>query len=153
MGFTLVELAIALVVVAVMLAIAGLTFTDYFDRSSARRAALVFARDISFARSSAMRSRERVVIRFYETNRFYQIAMQESGTELMSRSFGSKAEVTLTAIDLRTDGDTVVVDDRGVVDLSGILDTGSLGEARFASGATEYSVYFNSMGASKVEER
>jgi len=45
----------------------------------------------------------------------------------------------------------LVFNSRGVADMSRI--TGSLGEARFASGATEYGVYFNSVGASKVEVR
>lgn len=153
MGFTLIELTIVLVVVSLMLGVAVLTFTDYFDRSSARRAAQVFARDLSFARSSALRSHEGVVIRFDESSRWYEIAMQDDGTELVRRRFGSNADVALGALDLRMEGDSVVVDSRGVVDLSGIVGTGSLGEARFASGSEEYSVYFNSMGASKVEER
>jgi len=152
-GFSIVELVIVLVVTSLVLGIAGLTFTDYFDRSSARRAAQVFARDLSFARSSALRSRDRVVIRFDETDRWYEVAMQDGGNALVTRRFGSNADVVLRAIDLRMDGDTVVVDSRGVVDLAGIVGTGSLGEARFASGSKEYSVYFNSMGASKVEER
>ena len=95
MGFTLIELTIVLVVVSLMLGVAVLTFTDYFDRSSARRAAQVFARDLSFARSSALRSHEGVVIRFDESSRWYQIELQDDGTELVRRRFGSNADVAL----------------------------------------------------------
>lgn len=152
-GFTLLELTIVLLLAGLTLGFAGLTFSGYFQRSSARRAAQVFARDVALARSAALRSRENVVIRFYEDSRWYQVATAESETELVRRRFGVNADVALTAIDLRFRGDTVVISSRGIADLSGILGGGSLGEARFAAGATEYSVFFNSMGASKVEER
>lgn len=152
-GFTLIELTIVLVLAAVTLGFAGLTFGDYFRTSSARQAGLVFARDLSLARSTALRSRETVVVRFDESNRWYQVRMQSSGRVIVRRRFGAKADVALSGLDLRMSGDSLVVSPRGIVDLSGIVDSGSLGEARFSSGATAYSVYFNSMGASKVEAR
>lgn len=152
-GFTLLELVVVLVLAGLVLGFAGLTFGGYFQRSSARRAAQVFARDLTLARSSAVRARERVVIRFYESSRWYEIVAMDSDTEITRRRFGVNADVDLSAIDLRFEGDTVVFDARGVADLSGIQGSGSLGEAWFTSGTTEYSVYFNSMGASKVEER
>ena len=48
-------------------------------------------------------------------------------------------------------GDTVVFGPRGMANLDNAM--GSLGEARFSSGTTEYSVVFNGMGAAKVAER
>lgn len=150
-GFTLLELAVVLVLAGLVLGSAGLTFSDYFERSSASRAAQVFARDLTLARSSAVRAREAVVIRFFESSRWYQVVVQASGTELVRRRFGVNADVDLSVIDLVFQGDTVVFNSRGVADMSGIV--GSLGEARFASGTRAYSVYFNSLGASKVEER
>lgn len=152
-GFTLLELTIVVVLAGLTLGFAGLTFSGYFQRSSARRAAQVFARDLTLARSAALRARENVVIRFYESSRWYQVVTQTTGTELARRRFAVNADVSLSAVDLRMKGDTVVISSRGVTDLSGIMGGGSLGEARFAAGSTEYSVYFNSMGASKVEER
>ena len=152
-GFTLIELTIVLVLAALTLGFAGLTFGDYFRTSSARRAGMIFARDLSLARSTALRSRETVVVRFDESDRWYQVAMQSSGREIVRRRFGANADVALSGIDLLTSGDSLAVGPRGIVDLSGIVGSGSLGEARFASGATAYSVFFNSMGASKVEER
>lgn len=152
-GFTLLELVIVLMLAGLALGTAGLTFGTYFERSSARRAAQVFGRDLTLARSTAVRAREEVVIRFFESSRWYQIVAIESGAEIARRRFGVNADVALSAIDLVFRGDTVVFNSRGVADLSNIEGGGTLGEARFARGATEYSVYFNSMGASKVEER
>lgn len=152
-GFTLLEITIVLVLAALTLGYAGLTFGGYFQRSSARRAAQVFARDLTLARSAAVRSREPVVIRFNEAGRWYQIEAEGSSTELVRRRFGVNADVALSAIDLRTKGDSVVFSSRGTMDLSALQAGETLGEARFAAGATEYSVFFNGMGASKVQER
>lgn len=152
-GFTLLEIVVVLILAGLTLGFAGLTFSGYFERSSARLAAQVFARDLALARSSAVRARERVVIRFFESSRWYQVVALESGTEIVRRRFGVNADVNLSTIDLVFRGDTVVFDSRGVADLSTIRGSGTLGEARFAAGAIAYTVYFNSMGASKVEER
>lgn len=152
-GFTFLEMVIVLVLASLTLGFAGLTFSGYFQRSSARRAAQVFARDLTLARSSAMRAREKVVIRFFEGSRWYQIAAPGSGTEIVRRRFGVNADIDLSAIDLQFRGDSVLFTSRGVADLSGILGAGSVGEAVFSAGATRYAVSFNSMGASKVEER
>jgi prepilin-type N-terminal cleavage/methylation domain-containing protein len=152
-GFTILELAVVLILAGLLLGWAALTFSGYFQRSSSQRAAQVFARDLTLARSSAMRTRESVVIRFYETSKWYQIETLGSSTEVVRRRFGVGGDVNLSAIDLRFRGDSVVVSPRGVFNLSNVSAGGSLGEARFKAGTTEYSVIFNSMGASKVQER
>lgn len=151
-GFTVVELTVVLLLAGLGLGFAGLTFSGYFQRSSARRAAQVFAQDLALARSSALRSKESVVIRFYEASRWYHVVDQGSGTELVTRRFGVNADVPLSALDSQLRGDTVVFGPRGV---AAFETTGgaTLGEVRFRAGSTEYSVFFNGLGASKVEER
>lgn len=151
-GFSLLELTIVLVMAGLVMGFAGLSFSGYAERSSARRAAQVFARDLTLARSTALRSREAVVVRFYESSRWYEIEMEESGTELVRRRFGVNADVDLSAIDLRFLGDTVLFSSRGVASFKNLPSSISLGEARFTAGNTMFRVYFNSMGASKVEE-
>ena len=141
-----------LVLAGLVMGVAGVAFSGYYQRSSARRAAQVFARDLTLARSTAMRAREPVVVRFFEGSRWYQIEGLRSRTEVVRRRFGVNADVDLSAIDLRVRGDSVVFSPRGVADLKTIQGGGSLGEARFSAGAVMFKVYFNSMGASKVEE-
>lgn len=150
-GFTLLELLVVVFLAGMVMAFATMAFSGYFQRSSARRAAQVFARDLALARSSAIRAKEPVVIRFYESSRWYQIVTQTSGTELARRRFGVSADVDLSAIDLKFHGDTVMLSRRGVVDLSNIQGGGSLGVASFSVGSTRFKVSFNSLGASKVE--
>ncbi len=147
-GFTLLELTIVLLLSALTLGYAGLTFSGYFQRTSAQRAALVFAQDLKRARADAVRSRQAVVIRFDETEKWYELVEETSGEQIMKRRFGENADIALSAIDLHMRGDSVALNSRGVVDLSNSF--GGVGEARFSMGATRYVVYFNSMGASKV---
>lgn len=150
-GFSLLELTIVLVMAGLVMGFAGLTFSGYFQRSSAKRAAQVFARDLSLARSTALRSREKVVLRFYESNRWYQVVALSSGTEVARRRFGVNADVDLSAIDLQFDGDSVVFSARGVADLQDAEGV-TLGKAVFTAGTVSFSVSFNSLGSSKVEE-
>jgi prepilin-type N-terminal cleavage/methylation domain-containing protein len=148
-GFTLLELVIVLSITAIGLTFAGVAFASYFQRVSAERAAQVFAQDLTLARDWAMRSREPVVIRFYETNMWYEVQAQASATEVARRRFGVNADIDLTGVALDMTGDSVVFDMRGVADLSGA--GGPLGVATFSSGAVSYTVSFNSMGASKID--
>ena len=149
-GFTLLELTIVLVLAGLMLGFAGLTFGEYYRRSAAQRAAQVFAQDLSLARTSAVRTREAVVIRFSEASLWYEIETQGAGVELVTRRFRTNADIDLSAITLDLVGDTLVFSSRGIADLSGA--GGALGTATFSSGSATYTVSFNSMGASKVEQ-
>lgn len=152
-GFTLLEVMIVLVLAGVTMAFAMLSFSGYFQRSSAKRAAQIFTRDLALARATAVRIQEPVTIRFYESTRWYVVETIETGTEIVRRRFGINADIDLSAIDLQFKGDSVAFSSRGVADLG---ETGpptvSLGVAVFSMGDISYKVSFNSMGASKIEE-
>jgi len=148
-GFTLIEITVVLTISAVLLTLGGLTFSGYFQRNSARRAAQVFALDLTAARSFAVRSQEAVVIRFFEGGLWYQVEGQSSVTEIARRRFGVNGDINLSAVTLEMAGDSLVFNSRGMVDMSGA--GGSLGTATFSSGAATYTVSFNGMGASKIE--
>lgn len=148
-GFTLLEMAVVLLLVAISLSVASNAFNNYQARAAARQAAKVFARDLALARSNAARAREPVVIRFDETARSYVIEMK-SGLEVMRRSFAGGENTPVDSIDLQFTGDSLTFNRRGIADLSG--GGGSLGTARFSAGASRYEVNFNSMGASRVGE-
>jgi prepilin-type N-terminal cleavage/methylation domain-containing protein len=148
-GFTILEVLIALVLISLVTTFGVLSFSGYFQRSAAQRAAQVFARDLSLARGWATRGRQPVVIRFYESGRWYEVAEQATGTQVAVRRFGTNADIDLSAITLDFTGDVVVFDSRGMADLSGAA--GPLGTATFSSGGQRYTVSFNSMGASKID--
>jgi len=148
-GFTLIELVVVLSISAVVVTMGTLTFSGYFQRSSARRAAQVFSQDLVAARSFAVRSQDPVVIRFYESTRWYEVVVQSSSAEIGRGRFGSGGDIELSDIALDVAGDSLVFDGRGMADMSGA--GGALGTARFSSGATTYTVSFNGMGASKID--
>lgn len=143
------ELTVVLVLASVMMSIAAITFGAYQTRTAARRAAQIFSRDLTLARSSALRTREPVIVRFYESSRWYSVATR-SGQTLVRRRYGGGGDFTLSGLDLEISGDSVVFTGRGVVDLSGVV---GLGKASFTSGATTYESAFNATGASRIAER
>ncbi|KPJ84037.1 MAG: hypothetical protein AMS19_02255 [Gemmatimonas sp. SG8_23] len=148
-GFTMIELAVVIAVAGIVVTLGTLTFSGYFRRNSARRAAQVFAQDLVAARSFAVRSQEPVVIRFYEGSLWYEVEAQSSAEEIARRRFGGEADIDLSGVTLDTDGDSLVFSARGVADMSGAA--GSLGTATFSSGDVTYTVSFNGMGASKID--
>jgi prepilin-type N-terminal cleavage/methylation domain-containing protein len=149
-GFTLLEIAVVLSLSALVMTYAGLTFSGYFQRNSARRAAQLFAQDLTAARSYAVRSREAVVIRFFESNLWYEVETKGTATAVARRRFeGPGADIDLSAITLDMAGDTLLFNTRGIADMSGA--GGALGTATFSSGAVTYTVSFNGMGASTID--
>jgi len=150
-GFTLIELIVVMTIAAVVLALGGLTFASYLRRTSARSAAQLFAQDLLAARGFAVRSQESVVIRFFESSKWYQVESQSTDTEIARRRFtGTGADMNLSAVELDVAGDSLVFSARGLLDMSGA--GGTLGTASFSSGTTTYTVSFNGMGASKIEQ-
>lgn len=149
-GFTLIEVTVVVFIAAVVVGLGTLAFSGYFQQNSARRAAQIFAQDLVAARSYALRSQEPVVIRFYEGSLWYEVESQSTATEIARRRFGANGEIDLSAVALDTAGDTLVFDTRGVADMSGV--GGALGTATFSSGAVTYTVSFNGMGASKIDQ-
>ena len=149
-GFTLLELTVVLTLTFIGLAFVSLTFTGYLHRASARRAAQVFAQDLTLARTWAVRSREPVVIRFYESTLWYEVETQSTATEVARRRFsGNAADIDLSAVTFDIVGDSLVFSARGIADLTGA--SGPLGTATFSSGSVTYTVSFNSMGASRID--
>jgi prepilin-type N-terminal cleavage/methylation domain-containing protein len=149
-GFTLIELVVILAITAVIATIGTLAFSGYFQRNAARSAAQVFAQDLVAARSFAVRSQEPVVVRFYEPTRWYEVVSQDAGTVIARRRFGANAELDLSGLSLDVSGDSLLFSVRGIADMSGA--GGSLGTATFSSGAITYTVSFNGMGASKIDQ-
>ena len=106
--------------------------------------------DLRVARSTAVRGRVPVIVDFDEADKTYLIRV-ESGDTLIRRRFGREDDIPLDSLNLQLTGDSVVFDARGVGDLSG--SASALGKASFAAGVMVYDVFFNVMGASRVDSR
>lgn len=148
-GYSMLELLVVLVVAAIAMTVGVRAFSGYQERSSAYRSAQVFARDLSLARSNAVQTRRRVVVRFSESDLEYEVENSDS-RRLALRIFGEGGDLRLDSLDLGMPGDSLSINGRGVLDLSGLGET--LGTAAFTSGTTTFRVSFNALGASKIEE-
>ena len=58
----------------------------------------------------------------------------------------------MSTIALLMGGDSIFFTRRGIADLTNTENPWGLGEAKFESGQESFTVYFNAMGASRVEE-
>lgn len=132
-----------MVIASVGLGIATISFGSYLARTSSRRAAQVFSRDLAQARAFATRSREAVTVRFMEDSLAYRVE-SAGGRDLVSRRFGGDDGITLTSMDLELEGDSVRFDPRGLAALPG------LGSATFTAGGQVYAVRFNGIGVSRL---
>ncbi len=146
----MVEMLVTLILFTISLALATAVFSGYPARTAAQRAAQVFAMDLSVARTSAVRGRAPVIVYFDEAGVTYLIR-EESGDTIIRRKFGREDDIPLDSLNLQMTGDSVVFDARGVGDLSG--SPTPLGTASFAAGAMVYDVFFNVMGASRIDSR
>ncbi|MFV2007587.1 MAG: Tfp pilus assembly protein FimT/FimU, partial [Longimicrobiales bacterium] len=111
-GMTLVEILVAMTLALVTLTGVLAVFSGYLGRATAQRAAQVFARDLVLARSSAVRSREWVVVKFDEGALLYTVSTA-TGDEVARRAFGDSSDVKLDSIDLQIVGDSVGFDGKG----------------------------------------
>ena len=113
-GFTLPDMMIALVVMAVATVFAFGAFAQYRESSATSRAARVITADVALARSLAIRAREPVSLVATEAQRQYVIR-DTAGTLFHRRDFGTGAQIRLTSIDVATTGDSLTFDSRGVL--------------------------------------
>ena len=148
-GFSMVEVLVVLLLIAVMLGLAAETFNGYMARTAAKKAAEIFVQDLNVTKNAASRSR-RIVVLDFDESRLQYVARTESGDTLFRRSFDEGGEITLSSLDLEMAGDTLFFDGRGQADLGGAM--GSLGRAVFSAGSRSYAVSFNSMGVARIDE-
>jgi len=125
----------------------SIAFSSYNAATAARRAAEVFAHDLSVGRSYAVRTRSVVKVVFTESTPSYRI---ESllGDTLVERFFTGDSDFKLDTVDLQVTGDSIYFDARGRIDFSGI--SGSTGLVYFIAGGGRYQVKFNLLGTSRV---
>ncbi|MBI4512565.1 MAG: hypothetical protein HY702_00505 [Gemmatimonadetes bacterium] len=137
-----------LVIALIASSIALNAYSTYLRKTSAQRAAEVFAADLALARSSAIRSRRNISIIFQESSLAY-VLRSSTGVEIARRSFAVGADLRLDALDLELAGDSLAFNSRGFADLSGA--TGSVGRATFRTGSDLFGVSFNALGGSRIE--
>lgn len=148
-GFTLIELVIVLMLVAVFLGMVVQAFGRYNRERSAQQAAYLLSRDIRLARAAAVRSRTPVSLVMDAAARAYEVR-DTTGQRIVHRSF-AYGDLQVQAMSLELDGDSVTFDEQGVADLSGVA--GAVAQATVSSPGTTWVVRFNATGSSSIEEQ
>ena len=114
-GFTLVEMLIALTLIAVATAIGASALRTYYETTVSRRAAGVIAGDIAVTRSAAVKLGRNVSLVAREDSLSYVIR-SDSGTVLYPRrSFDTESELPLTSLDVQLNGDSMTFNPRGIM--------------------------------------
>ena len=91
-AFTLVEVALAIVLVGIMAAIALPRYADELRRTREVNATHAIAADLELAGSLAATQRRPVRLRWIPARSTYEIALRDSAVVLVSRSLGSASE-------------------------------------------------------------
>jgi len=143
-GLTIVEMIIALSIVAIAGAMSFSSFFRYQQSAAASRAARVIRADIQLTRALAIRARGPVSLVANETLRRYVIR-DRAGTLYNRRDFGDGAEIELTGLRVSTTGDSLTFDARGI-----LLTSGSP-EIHVARNATVRTVKVNAVGKTEVK--
>ena len=143
-GFTLVEMLIALTLIAVATAIGASALRAYYETTVSRRAASVIAGDIAVTRSAAVKLGRNVSLVAREDSLSYVIR-SDSGTVLYPRrSFDTQSELPLTSLDVQLDGDSMTFNPRG------ILISGGTRRIDVAVSSRGMGVEFNVLGRTRI---
>jgi len=124
-GFTLVEMLITLTIMSVVGLIANSSYRDFRERTILNRAAEVIAADVALTRTYAIRERANVSMVADESNQTYQIR-DAAGNVLKTRWFDADSDLRLEQLDVRTFGDSLTFNARGMlVSAFALIDVGS----------------------------
>lgn len=144
-GFTILELVIAIVMAGVLL---GLTYGGYRQFNEAmvvKNAAGALAADVSLTRSYAIQRRDMVSLVADETARGY-LVRDNSGEILARRSFDRSSDLPLDVLDVKTTGDSLTFNSRG------LLASGAGVEIEVGRGDRSRTVAVSALGRAQVSD-
>lgn len=114
-GFTIIEAMLTLFLILVLIVGGASGFRAYGEATALDRAANVVRGDIALARSHAIQRGEAVAFVAEEAELRYGLVELSTGTVLDRRSFGEGSDLTLTLLNVRTDGDAIAFNARGLL--------------------------------------
>lgn len=144
-GFTVLELIMVLSTMAFMLSLSYSAYRQFNEALVVKKAATVLASDLALTRSYAIQRRSNVAFVARETELAYEIR-DTSGTILGRRSFDSESGLPLDHLDVKTEGDSVTFNSRG------LLVVGGTAEVEVGRAARRRSVQVNALGRYRIED-
>ena len=143
-GLTLIELLIGMVMLAILLAIGFQGLKSFNESAVPDRAATAIAGDVTLTRSYAIQRGQSVSLIADEANRSYRIETT-GGDVLQRRRFDASTDLPLTVLDVRTAGDDITFNSRGM--LAGGVSSVTVEIARFD---TERRIQVNALGRTRI---
>lgn len=113
-GFTVIELLIAIVMATVLLALVYGGYRQFNEATVVKKAALALGADVALTRSYAIQRRSNVSLVVDEVSRNVTIR-DTSGAILALRSFDLTSALPLERIDVKTVGDSLTFNSRGLL--------------------------------------
>jgi prepilin-type N-terminal cleavage/methylation domain-containing protein len=127
-GYTMVEMAIAIVVFGILLSIALIKMTPAVNQARVQRAATVVAMDLQYAQMLAVRHRAPVAVIVDDALKSYIIRLRDSSLTFRDRFFGQDTEYLLD--DLSATPTSVVMFPNGVAGATTTFTVGRDGYTR-----------------------
>ena len=143
-GLTLIELLMAMVLLAIVLAVGFQGLQAFNESAVPDRAATAIAGDVTLTRSYAIQRGESVSLVADEANRSYEIRTS-GGDVLQRRSFDASTDLPLTVLDVMTAGDDITFNSRGM--LAGGVSSVTVELARFETGRR---IRVNALGRTRI---
>lgn len=142
-GFTILELLIAIIMTGVLLALVYGGYRQFNEAMVVKKAAGVLAADVALTRNYAIQRRANVSLVANETQRTYVIR-DTSGARLSVRSFERTSDLPLDRFDVKTAGDSLTFNSRG------LLVSGVGVEIEIGRGERQRTVSVNALGRSRI---
>lgn len=144
-GFTIIELLIAIVMMAVLLALVYGGYRQFNEAMAVKKSAGLVGADVALTRSYAIQRRSLVSIVADESERIYMIR-DTSGVILARRSFDRGSALPLDRLDVKTEGDSLTFNSRGLLVAGGGI------EIDVGRGDRDRTVSVNALGRYQVSD-
>lgn len=128
-----------------MLSLSYSAYRQFNEALVVKKAATVLASDLALTRSYAIQRRSNVAFVAAEADLAYVIR-DTSGSVLGRRSFDAESGLPLDYLDVKTEGDTVTFNSRG------LLISGGTAEVEVGRAARRRSVHVNALGRYRIED-
>jgi prepilin-type N-terminal cleavage/methylation domain-containing protein len=144
-GFTLLEMLMVMMIVAVMTSIVTTQYRDYLNRVGPERAARLIGSYVSLTRAYAIQRRTPVSLVLDSTE--HKMWIRSATDTIKSLELGDDTDFRIETLTMGFPGDSMSFSSRGVCRECGLTGTGSITVAGSLEG---YLVTFNALGIWKM---
>ncbi len=147
-GFTLLEMLMVMLIVAVMTSVAGAQYRDYVDRIGPERAARLIGTNVLLTRSYAIQRRAPVSLVLDTTEQ--KMWIRSATDTIRSLELGADSDFRIETLTMGFPGDSISFSSRGVCRECGLTGTGNITVAGEKVG---YLITFNALGVWKMDRQ